>query len=77
MATQVKPAPIQLSIETPADLETAWAALTDPDRVTEWPARPKVRVRQERQQGVRRRDPLVARGRGDAAAPRQEHDGVE
>ena len=36
MAAQVKPAPIQLSIETPADLETAWAALTDPDRVTEW-----------------------------------------
>ena len=30
MAAQVKPAPIQLSIETPADLETAWAALTDP-----------------------------------------------
>lgn len=36
MATLVKPAPIQLSIETPADLETSWAALTDPDRVTEW-----------------------------------------
>jgi len=36
MAAQVKPAPIQLSIETPADLETAWSALTDPDRVTEW-----------------------------------------
>ena len=36
MAAQVKPAPIQLSIETTADLETAWSALTDPDRVTEW-----------------------------------------
>ena len=36
MAAQVKPAPIQLSIETPADLETAWSALADPDRVTEW-----------------------------------------
>jgi uncharacterized protein YndB with AHSA1/START domain len=36
MATQVKPEPIVLSIETPADAETAWAALTDPDRVTEW-----------------------------------------
>ena len=36
MATTVKPAPIVLSIETPADIETAWEALTDPDRVTEW-----------------------------------------
>ena len=36
MATLVRPAPIQLSIETPADVEAAWAALTDPDRVTEW-----------------------------------------
>jgi uncharacterized protein YndB with AHSA1/START domain len=36
MATQVKPEPIVLSIETPADAETAWDALTDPDRVTEW-----------------------------------------
>jgi uncharacterized protein YndB with AHSA1/START domain len=36
MATQVKPEPIVLSIETPADTETVWAALTDPDRVTEW-----------------------------------------
>ena len=36
MATQVKPEPIVLSIETPADAEMAWAALTDPDRVTEW-----------------------------------------
>src|SRR4029450_5408168 len=36
MAAQVKPAPIVLSIETPADTEAAWAALTDPDRVTEW-----------------------------------------
>ena len=36
MATLVRPAPIQLSIETPADAQMAWAALTDPDRVTEW-----------------------------------------
>jgi len=36
MATQVKPPPIRLSIETPADPEAAWLALTDPDRVTEW-----------------------------------------
>ena len=36
MATQVKPEPIVLSIESPADVETAWAALTDPDRVAEW-----------------------------------------
>jgi uncharacterized protein YndB with AHSA1/START domain len=36
MATTVKPAPILLSIETPADIETSWEALTDPDRVTEW-----------------------------------------
>jgi uncharacterized protein YndB with AHSA1/START domain len=36
MATQVKPEPIVLSIETPADVETAWSALTDPDRVAEW-----------------------------------------
>src|SRR3954467_10999862 len=36
MATLVRPAPIQLSIETPADAESAWTALTDPDRVAEW-----------------------------------------
>jgi uncharacterized protein YndB with AHSA1/START domain len=36
MATLVKPQPIVLSIETPADPETAWEALTDPDRVAEW-----------------------------------------
>jgi uncharacterized protein YndB with AHSA1/START domain len=36
MATVVKPAPIILSIETPADPEMAWEALTDPDRVAEW-----------------------------------------
>ena len=36
MATTVRPAPIVLSIETPADAETSWEALTDPDRVTEW-----------------------------------------
>ena len=28
--------PIRLSIETPADPETAWAAITDPDRIAEW-----------------------------------------
>ena len=31
-----KPPPIQLTIETPADAESAWEALTDPDRVAEW-----------------------------------------
>jgi uncharacterized protein YndB with AHSA1/START domain len=36
MATVVKPAPIVLSIETPAEPEMAWEALTDPDRVAEW-----------------------------------------
>jgi uncharacterized protein YndB with AHSA1/START domain len=36
MATTVRPEPIVLSIETPADAETSWEALTDPDRVTEW-----------------------------------------
>jgi uncharacterized protein YndB with AHSA1/START domain len=36
MATLARPAPIVLSIETPADAETAWAAITDPDRVGEW-----------------------------------------
>ena len=34
--TTVKPAPIELSIETPADPEAAWEAITDPDRVAEW-----------------------------------------
>jgi uncharacterized protein YndB with AHSA1/START domain len=28
--------PIRLSIETPADPETAWGAITDPDRIAEW-----------------------------------------
>jgi len=28
--------PIRLSIETPADPETAWQAITDPDRIAEW-----------------------------------------
>jgi uncharacterized protein YndB with AHSA1/START domain len=28
--------PIRLSIETPADAETAWQAITDPDRIAEW-----------------------------------------
>jgi uncharacterized protein YndB with AHSA1/START domain len=28
--------PIRLSIETPADPETAWQAISDPDRVAEW-----------------------------------------
>jgi uncharacterized protein YndB with AHSA1/START domain len=32
----VRPTPIQLSIETPADPEVAWEALTEPDRVAEW-----------------------------------------
>ncbi|HKG19923.1 MAG TPA: SRPBCC domain-containing protein [Candidatus Limnocylindrales bacterium] len=32
----VHPTPIQLSIETPADPEVAWEALTEPDRVAEW-----------------------------------------
>jgi len=36
MATLVKPAPIILSIEAPADTELAWETLTDPDRVAEW-----------------------------------------
>jgi uncharacterized protein YndB with AHSA1/START domain len=36
MATLVRPAPILLSIEAPADTELAWETLTDPDRVAEW-----------------------------------------
>ena len=36
MATSVRPAPILLSIETPADADLAWEAITDPDRVAEW-----------------------------------------
>lgn len=32
----VRPAPIQLSIETPAEPELAWEAITDPDRLAEW-----------------------------------------
>ena len=34
--TTVRPAPIELSIETPADPETAWEAISDPDRIAEW-----------------------------------------
>jgi uncharacterized protein YndB with AHSA1/START domain len=34
--TTVRPAPIELSIETPADPEIAWEAISDPDRVAEW-----------------------------------------
>jgi len=34
--TSVQPPPIVLSIETPADRDVAWEALTDPDRVAEW-----------------------------------------
>jgi uncharacterized protein YndB with AHSA1/START domain len=32
----IKPPPILLTIETPADVETAWEAITDPDRIAEW-----------------------------------------
>jgi uncharacterized protein YndB with AHSA1/START domain len=28
--------PIRLTIETPADAETAWQAITDPDRIADW-----------------------------------------
>jgi len=35
-STSVHPPPIRLSIETPADADLAWEALTDPDRVAEW-----------------------------------------
>jgi uncharacterized protein YndB with AHSA1/START domain len=28
--------PIRLSIETPADAEAAWQAVTEPDRIAEW-----------------------------------------
>ena len=28
--------PIRLSIDTPADAETAWRTVTDPDRIAEW-----------------------------------------
>ena len=36
MSESTQPAPIVLSIETPADAEVAWAAITDPDRIVEW-----------------------------------------
>jgi uncharacterized protein YndB with AHSA1/START domain len=32
----IQPAPIELVVETPADAELAWEAITDPDRVAEW-----------------------------------------
>jgi uncharacterized protein YndB with AHSA1/START domain len=34
--TSVRPEPIELSVETPASVEAAWEALTDPERVAEW-----------------------------------------
>jgi uncharacterized protein YndB with AHSA1/START domain len=34
MTTKLEP--IRLSIETPADAETAWQAISDPDRLAEW-----------------------------------------
>ncbi len=34
--TTVHPEPIELSVETPASVEAAWEALTDPERVAEW-----------------------------------------
>lgn len=34
--TTVHPEPIELSVETPAPVEVAWEALTDPERVAEW-----------------------------------------
>jgi uncharacterized protein YndB with AHSA1/START domain len=36
VASTARPDPIQLAIETPADPETAWLAITDPDRIAEW-----------------------------------------
>ena len=35
-STRVRPVPIELSVETPADVELAWEAVTDPDHVAEW-----------------------------------------
>ena len=32
----IRPAPIQLVVETPADAELAWETITDPDRIAEW-----------------------------------------
>jgi uncharacterized protein YndB with AHSA1/START domain len=32
----IQPPPIELTIETPADADVAWEAITDPDRVAEW-----------------------------------------
>ncbi len=34
--TIVHPDPIELSVETPASVEAAWEALTDPEHVAEW-----------------------------------------
>jgi uncharacterized protein YndB with AHSA1/START domain len=34
MTTQLEP--IRLTIESPADADTAWQAISDPDRVAEW-----------------------------------------
>jgi len=34
--TSIQPPPIELTIETPADAELAWEAITDPDRIAEW-----------------------------------------
>lgn len=36
MTTTVRPEPIELSVETPAPVEAAWEALTEPERVAEW-----------------------------------------
>jgi uncharacterized protein YndB with AHSA1/START domain len=35
-STTVRPDPIELSVETPAEAELAWQAITDPDRIAEW-----------------------------------------
>ncbi len=32
----IQPPPIELAIETPVDPETAWEAITNPDRIAEW-----------------------------------------
>jgi uncharacterized protein YndB with AHSA1/START domain len=32
----ILPAPIELSIDTPANAELAWEVITDPERVAEW-----------------------------------------
>jgi uncharacterized protein YndB with AHSA1/START domain len=36
MTTTVRPEPIKLSVETPAEPDLAWQAITDPDRIAEW-----------------------------------------